>query len=351
MTRLVIAGAALLVTACAAGAAVPVRISLAAKASSVIAGRAWTATLTARPRSFAGVVRVSAAGPRKLNVRATGGHGTYRARLVFPAAGRWTLSAQAGGSTSRLGTITVRSPAPKPLTFTWPTSIDLQPDGSLLVVENSAGRLDRVQPATGRVTTIASGLAKPYAVASTTSGTIYLSNGGSLQRIDGTAAPATVVDAGTDVGPIALAPNGGVFYTTAAQAFALGAGSLASGLSGLHGIAVAADGAVLVCDTGDGAVLRIDPRTHATTTLFRTGEPRGIDVAADGSVYVVEAATKRVGHYAATGTRLGDVGPVFNDPYDVEVGADGTVFVLETAESGTIRRIAPDGSVSTLSAG
>ncbi len=351
MTRLVIAGAALLVTACAAGAAVPVRISLAAKASSVIAGRAWTATLTARPRSFAGVVRVSAAGPSELNVRATGGRGTYRARLVFPAAGRWTLSAKAGGSTSRLGTITVRSPAPKPLTFTWPTSIDLQPDGSLLVVENGAGRLDRVQPATGRVTTIASGLAKPYAVASTASGTIYLSNGGSLQRIDGTAAPVTVLDAGTDVGPIALAPSGGVFYTTAAQAFALGAGWLASGLSGPHGIAVAADGAVLVCDTGNGAVLRIDPQTHAMTTLFRTGEPRGVDVAADGSVYVVEAGTKRVGHYTATGTRLGDVGPVFNDPYDVEVGADGTVFVLETAESGTIRRIAPDGSVATLSTG
>ncbi len=351
MTRLVIAGAALLAIAGAAGAATPVRIALAAKPSSVIAGRAWTATLTARPRSFAGVVRVSAAGPRKLSVRATGGHGTYRARFVFPVAGRWTLSAKASGSTSGLGTITVRSAAPKPLTFTWPTSIDLQPDGSLLVVENGAGRLDRVQPATGRMTTVASGLAKPYAVATTASGTIYLSNGGSLQRIDGTAAPVTVLDAGADVGPIAVAPNGGVFYTTAAQAFALGGGPLMSGLSGPHGIGIAADGAVLVCDTGNGRVLRIDPQTHATTTLLRTGEPRGIDVAGDGTLYVVEAATKRVGHYTATGTRLGDVGPVFDDPYDVEVGADRTVFVLETAESGTIRRIAPGDSVSTLSAG
>jgi streptogramin lyase len=349
MTRLVIVGAALLATACAAGAATPVRISLAANPSSVIAGRAWTATLTARPRSFAGVVRVSAAGPRKLSVRATGGHGTYRARLVFPAAGRWTLSAKAGGSTSRLGTITVRSRAPKPLTFTWPTSIDLQRDGSLLVVENGAGRVDRVQPSTGRVTTLASGLAKPYAVASTASGTIYLSNGSSLQRIDGTAAPVTVVDAGAEIGPIAVAPSGGVFYTTDAQAFALGGGALASGLSGPHGIAVAADAAVLVCDTGNGRVLRIDPQTHATTRLIGTGEPRGIDVAGDGSLYVVEATAKRIGHYTATGTRLGDIGPVLNDPYDVEVAGDGTVFVLETAESGTIRRIAPNGSISTLS--
>jgi len=349
MTRLVIAGAALLAIAGAAGAASPVRIALTARPSSVIAGRAWTATLTARPRSFAGVVRVSAAGPRKLGVRATGGHGTYRARFVFPVAGRWTLSATASGSTSRLGTVTVRPAAPKPLTFTWPTSIDVQADGSLLVVENGAGRVDRVQPSTGRVSAVASGLAKPYAVATTASGTIYLSNGNSLQRIEGTAGPATVVDAGAELGPIAVAPSGGVFYTTGAQAFALGGGSLASGLSGPHGIAVAADGAVLVCDTGNGRVLRIDPQTHATTTLIRVGEPRGIDVAGDGSLFVVEATVKRVGHYSATGARLGDVGPVFNDPYDVEVGADGTVFVLETAESGTIRRIAPDGSVSTLS--
>ena len=42
---------------------------------------------------------------------------------------------------------------------------------------------------------------------------------------------------------------------------------------------------------------------------------------------------------------------MFNEPYDVEVGAGGMVFVLETAESGTIRRVAPDGSVSTLSIG
>jgi len=345
-----IVGAASLAAACAAGATVPVHVSLAARPSSVVAGRAWTAALTVRPRSFAGAVRVSAAGPRRLTVPATGGHGTYRARLVFPAAGRWTLSAKAGNSKSRLGQITVRAPAPKPLTFTWPTSIDAQPDGSLLVVENGGGRVDRVQPATGHVTTVASGLAKPYAVAATASGTIYLANGGSLQRIDGAAAPVTVGDAGADIGPIAVAPNGGVFYTTSAQAFALGGGVLASGLSGPHGIAVAADGSVLVCDTGNGRVLRIDPQTHATSTLIRTGEPRGIDVAGDGSVYLVEAATKRVGHYSAAGTRLGDVGPVFNDPYDVEVGTDGSVFVLETAESGTIRRVAPDGSVSTLSA-
>src|SRR5690242_20644829 len=141
MVRIAAVVAASLTVACAAGAASHVSISLAAKPGSVTAGRAWTAKLTVRPRSFAGAVRVAARGPAKVDVRATGSSGSFRARLVFPAAGRWTLTARAGGSTSRLGTLTVRKAARNPLVFTWPTSIDVQSDGSLLVVENGAGRV------------------------------------------------------------------------------------------------------------------------------------------------------------------------------------------------------------------
>ena len=353
MTHRIVAmgGAFLLIAACNASAAGHVRVSLSARPAALVAGRAWTAPLTLRPRSFAGAVRVTATGPARLDVRASGGRGAYRARIVFPAAGRWTLVARAGGSVSRLGSVVVREPAPKPLIFTWPTSIDLQPDGSLLVVENGIGRVDRVQPSTGKLSVVASGLAKPYSVASAPGGAIYLSNGGALQRIDG-AAPVTVASASSDVGPIAVAPNGDVVYTTESQALDLSGGKprvLASGLSNPHGIAVEADGAVLVCDTGADRILRIDPASGATTTLVHVAQPRGIDVAGDGSLYVVEAGGKRVGHYSATGARLGDVGPLFNDPYGVQVAADGTVYVIETAVTGTIKRIAPDGSVSTLS--
>ena len=352
--RIVIAcGAFLVLAACNASAAGHVRISLSTRPAAPVAGRAWTASLTVRPLSFDGVVRLTATGPRKLDVRATGGHGTYRARLVFPSAGRWTLAARAGGSTSKLGAIVVRKPAPRPLTFTWPTSIDLQPDGSLLVVENGIGQVDRVQPATGKLTVVASGLAKPYAIASAPGRATYLSNGGSLQRIDGKS-PVTVATADADIGPIAVAPNGDVVYATASQAFALSNGTprvIASGLGSPHGIAVAGDGAVLVSDRDNNRVLRADPATGAVTTLIHVTQPGAIDVAGDGSIYLVELAERRVGHYSAAGTRLGSVGPAFDDPYGIEVASDGTVYVIETAEIGTIKRIAPDGSVSTLSTG
>jgi sugar lactone lactonase YvrE len=347
-------GTFLVLAACNASAADHVRISLSStRPAALVAGRVWTAKLTVRPHSFAGAVRVTATGPGKLDVRASGGHGAYRARLVFPAAGRWKLAARAGGAVSQLGSLPVRKPPAKPLLFAWPTSIDLQPDGSLLVVENGGGQVDRVQPSTGRLTVIASALAKPYSIASTPSGAIYLSNAGTLQRIDG-AAPVKVADAGTDIGPIAVAPNGDVVYTTDAQAFEVSGGAprvIASGLAAPHGIAVASDGAVLVSDRDSNRVLRVDPATGAVTTLISVTQPGGIDVAPDGSIYLIELGAKRIGRYSAAGVRLGDVGPAFNDPYGLQVAADGTVYVIETAPAGTIKRIAPNGTVSTLSAG
>ena len=36
--------------------------------------------------------------------------------------------------------------AGKPLTFAWPTSVEVEPGGSLLVVENGLKRLVRVDP-------------------------------------------------------------------------------------------------------------------------------------------------------------------------------------------------------------
>src|SRR6476659_21454 len=98
-----VAGALLLfaVFACSASAAGPVRVAMTGKRAAPVAGRAWTVRLVVRPLSSVGTVGVSAVGPGRIRVRATGARGAYRARLVFPKAGQWRLSAQAGGATSR----------------------------------------------------------------------------------------------------------------------------------------------------------------------------------------------------------------------------------------------------------
>lgn len=349
-----LAATASLAAAWSAFAADGPRVSLVGARPALTVGRVWTARLSVSPSSFAGVVRITASGPKRIGVRATGGHGAYRARLAFPAAGRWTLTALAAGSTSRLGAVQVRKVAPVALRFVWPTSVDVEPGGSLLLVENGLRRLVRISPA-GRVTQIAA-FAKPYAVRRAPSGNVFVTDGPTLLRIDGTNAPAKVASADLDIGPITVAPNGDVWFATDKAIFVLGGGkgtpvrvAPKAQLSGPHGIAIARDGSVLVADTGNHRILRIAPATGAISTFASLATPRGMDVAADGTVYVVDGATNRVVHLSATGARLGLVGPVFDDPYDLRLAPGGAVYVVESLASGDIRRIAPDGTVMTVS--
>jgi sugar lactone lactonase YvrE len=369
-----VAGALLLlgVFACTASAAGPVRVALSGQRAAPVAGRAWTVRLKVRPQSFAGTVRVSASGPGRVTVRATGRRGSYRARLVFPKAGRWQLTARAGGATSRLGSVLVRQARARPVTFTEPTSIDLQADGTVLLVENNPGRLLHVNPANGRVSVVVPGLVKPYAVVRAPSGAVYLSVLNQLQRLDGGGRLTTVAEVppGIEIGPIAAAPNGDIYFSTATQIFRVPGGSgpaariagtgaeggggdggpaLDAQFSSPHGLAVASDGALLVSDRGNDRVRRIDPITGVISQFAHVGQAAGIDIAPNGSVYVVEASTGRVVHLSASGERLGFIEPAFAVAYDVEVAPDGVVYVLQAGPIGYVRRIAPDGTVTTIS--
>ena len=355
---------------CSAAAARPVRVSVVGKLASPVAGRAWTVRLAVRPASFRGTIRVTASGPTRLNAPALGRRGAYRARLVFPFAGRWTLTARAGASTSRLGVVRVRRAPPQPVTFTEPTAIDLQPDGTLLLVENNPGRLLRVDPTTGTVTTVVASLTRPFAVVRAPSGSVFVTSDTSLRRIDGGGSTANVTEAAGQIGPVAVARTGDIYYTTSTQIFRLAGGEgpsihiAGTGVEGgggdggsarnaqfgaPHGLAIAADGAVIVADTGNDRLRRIDPATGVIAAFAQVGTPDGMDVAADGTIYVVDGRQHRVVHLSAAGARIGFVGPAFGVPYDVEVGSDGAVYVLEAGPTGYVRRIAPDGKVTTVS--
>lgn len=237
--------------------------------------------------------------------------------------------------------------ARQPLQFLWPTSVAIAANGSVLVVENGLGRVDSIDPASGRLTTLKAGLTKAYGVAVGPSGSVFVSANGAIQRL----APARLLAAArTGAWPIAVDRSSRVVYATETGAFRLRGSTpvrLAGGLAGPHGIAVAPDGAVLVSDTGHDRVLQIAP-DGARSTLIRVGQPRGLDVAADGTIYVVEAVSHRVGRYSADGRRLGSVGSGFSDPYDVAVARDRTVYVVDTAAIGSVKRVR-NGATTTLS--
>jgi streptogramin lyase len=316
------------------------------------AGRPWVVKLAVRPKSFHGTVRVVATGPRRLSARARGGHGAYRARLVFPKPGVWRLTARAGGARSKLGSVRVR---PAPLVLVEPTGIDVAPDGALLVVEFGRRRLVRIDPVTGRLTPVAD-LVKPWGVARAPSGSSYVSDLGWVKRIEPGRAPQIVatVDPGVEVGPVTVTPAGDVVYSTVSAVYRLVHGTagtperLAAGtpFSGPHGIAVAADGSLLVSDTGNGLIRRVDP-AGSVTTFAAVGSPRGIDVAPDGTVYVAGGDEHRIVHLDASGKRLGTVGPRFGDAYALSVARDGTVYAIDIGAD-VIRRLSPDGTSTVV---
>ena len=157
------------------------------------------------------------------------------------------------------------------------------------------------------------------------------------------------------VGPLAAAANGDVYFTTPTQLFRLPGGSGPATLvtdaqfAAPHGLALAGDGTILVPDTDNDRVLRVDPATAAVTRFADVGSPRGIDVAADGTVYVIDARRGRVVRLSGSGAELGPLGPVFGIPYDLELAPDGSAYLLEAGGIGVVRRIAPDGTVTTVS--
>jgi streptogramin lyase len=340
MGRLIALGACLLVGAQGGGGVHVTRLG----GGAPTAGKVWVVRLSVRPKSFSGRVQLVATGPTRLTARARGGKGLYCARLVFPRTGAWTLTARAGGALSRLGSVRVR---PAPLAFDQPTGVAVTRAGSLLVVEFGRHRLLRVDPATGRAVQVAT-LVKPWGVAVAPTGSVYVSDLGWLKRVDAGRAPQIVAtaDPGVEIGPVAVAPNGDVVYSTVSAVYRLVHGTgppqqLATGtpLAGPHGIAVAADGSVLLSDTGNDLVRRIDP-AGVVTAFASVGNPRGIAVAPDGTVYVASGDEHRVVHLGASGQRLGVVGPQLYDAYALAVARNGTVYADDIGAE-LIRRISP----------
>jgi sugar lactone lactonase YvrE len=136
-----------------------------------------------------------------------------------------------------------------------------------------------------------------------------------------------------------------------AQTMVGASGSAAGQLSAPRGVAVAADGSLYVADTSnhriqhlrpDGTVLQVWGEFADVTQEEAPGgtfnEPWGIALAPDGSLYVADTWNHRVQHFSATGEFLGMFGTFgqaetatdFWGPRSVAVDNKGRVFVADT---------------------
>jgi sugar lactone lactonase YvrE len=240
------------------------------------------------------------------------------------------------------------------LKLDWPTSVAVKPSGFLLLVENGNRTVKRVNPFSGKTTVIARA-ARAYSVARVPSGATYLSAANLLLRLDGHGGTTQVAQAYGDIGPIAVASNGDVYFTTDTEVWKVSGGAgpatlVASGLLHPHGLAVTSDGGLLVSDTGHGQVERIDLGTGLSQPWGQITEPGGIAIASDGTTYIVDVSTHHVVHLLADGRPIGTLKHRFTDPYAVAVSANGTVYVVDTAAwpDGRLYRIGPSGKTTVI---
>jgi streptogramin lyase len=98
------------------------------------------------------------------------------------------------------------------------------------------------------------------------------------------------------------------------------------------------DGTVLVADSHNGVIRRIDGTTRVVTTIASGfGAPVCIEAASNGSLYVADSSVDHIVRVAANGTRT-NLGRGLRLPTSAGVDRAGNVYVSEF-EGRSIRRI------------
>ncbi|MYN19487.1 gluconolaconase [Rugamonas sp. FT107W] len=198
--------------------------------------------------------------------------------------------------------------------------------------------------------------ADPFGVAVDSAGNVYVADGGDNNRIR------------------KIAPDGTTTTLAGAvEGYAEGAGKAAA-FNTPSGLAIDAAGNLYVADTGNNAIRKITPDGTVSTlagdglagdkdgrgAAAQFNGPVGVAVDAAGVVYVADTYNDRIRRIApngdvttvAGGRRAGDVdGPgaqaQFNGPTGLALGAAGELYIADTGNH-AIRKLGKDGSVSTV---
>jgi sugar lactone lactonase YvrE len=379
--RLFVAGLTALALASAVSAAPQGRISARLESTTVVgtAMRPWSAVLVVRDgqQPFAGRVSVVATGElgrRIFPARRAGRPGRFRARIVFPGGGRWTLSVRAARRTLRLISVDIRGAGPR---ISRPHGFELAEDhGELLVPDLDATSFYEVSLRTRAKTPVGRGFSHPAFLNFGPGGFLYVADEGRIWRFEPDGGKTPIAGNGTrglagDGGPATSAQLGGHgdfafdaagnlyiseydngvrIVTTDGRIDTLG-GIGREGYSGdggparlaafgaPHGLDVLPDGTVLVADSHNGVIRRIDRSSRIVTTIARDfTAPVGIDARTDGSFYVADARLDHIVRVDASGRRT-RIGRGLQTPSSVVLDRAGTTAYVSEFEGRSIRRI------------
>lgn len=333
------------------------------------AGTQWTAQLAVRgtvARTFQ--VRASNGSVVRSARAARIAPRRYRLRLVFPSVGAWSLTARVGGRTHRLGTVSVRA---REYQLASPATLLLAPGGTLLLAEGGRQRVLRIEPSSGRASVVADGFENPYGLAWLPTGHVVVTSRASVYDVDpgtGTKTLLATMPSGVELGPVVVRDGyayvgssdsrvrrivlaGGAVTTVAGNGVAAFSGdggpALEASLAVPHGLAFDLDGTLLIGDTGNDRIRRLDLAEGVIRTAYVGVEGVGTVVAApDGSVYAGEMDAARVTRFDRSGSRT-VVTSGLRIPCCMQLAGDGGLFVVD-AGPGTLHRVAPDGSVTRV---
>ncbi len=382
MARLALATLAVLVLA-TSGVAAPEQAKLSAalltSPRGLVAERPWNVLVSVREpgRPLAAkwvTVTISGElGTRNFRAAATKRPGRFRARVTFPGGGAWTLGVRAGARTARLVPVEVRGAGPRiAAPFGLVAAVE---HGDLIVVDREGGGIYELNLRTRATRRVGGGLVSPGFLSFGPGGYLYVSDERRVWRYEPNGALTPVAGNGTrglagDGGPATNAQLGGHgdFAFDAAGRLYIAeydngvrivtpdgridtlAGSGREGYSGdggparaaafgaPHGLDALPDGTVLVADSHNAVIRRIDGATRVVTTVARGfGAPVAIHGLPDGSYYVVDAGASSVQRVHADGTRT-PFGSGLQTPISIAVDGAGNVYVSEL-ERRRIRKI------------
>jgi DNA-binding beta-propeller fold protein YncE len=118
------------------------------------------------------------------------------------------------------------------------------------------------------------------------------------------------------------------------------------------GIAVDANGNILVADTMNGRIEKFSPTGAFISAIGTKGtghgqlaEPNGIAIDGTGNIYVAEVAhSHRVQKLTPDGTFIAEWTPGLYGPRRIAIGSDGSIYVVDSGRN-RIVKFSPDGQV------
>ena len=134
-----------------------------------------------------------------------------------------------------------------------------------------------------------------------------------------------------------------------------------------NGVAIASDGSIYIADSDSNRVRRVGPDGIITTvagngifgsggdggpaTQAQLGQPFGVALAPDGSLYIADYANNRVRRVGPDGiiTTVAGIGRQagINGPIAVAVASDGSVYISDF-NNHVIQRVGPDGVITAV---